>query len=103
VFAVAVDMPYLKPETIARLAAMRGEHQAVIPVVDGYPQPLAAFYAATTLPTLESALAREANRGLYAGLAGLDILHVVEASPDFVDLDTPEDVAAARQRFLADS
>ncbi|MDR2690266.1 MAG: molybdenum cofactor guanylyltransferase [Azoarcus sp.] len=100
VFVVAVDMPYLKPETITRLAAMRGEHQAVIPVVDGHPQPLAAFYAVTVLPALESALAQEANCGLYAGLAGLDVLHTIEELPDFIDLDTPEDVAAAR-RFLA--
>jgi molybdopterin-guanine dinucleotide biosynthesis protein A len=94
VFAVAVDMPYLTPETIERLAALRGEHQAVVPVVDGHPQPLAAFYAATALPTLESALAREAHRGLYAGLAGLDIVHAVEESPAFIDLDTPEDIAS---------
>ena len=110
VFAVAVDMPFLLPAVIERLALMRAGHQAVVPRVNGYRQPLMAFYAATALPMLRAALNKKEKCGLCAALAGLDICLVDENSlrdldqnlRSFIDLDTPEDAAAARQHFETD-
>ncbi|MDR1227931.1 MAG: molybdenum cofactor guanylyltransferase [Azoarcus sp.] len=107
IFAVATDMPYLRPETVLRLAARCGAHQAVVPIVAGHPQPLAAFYAASALPAFQSALDGAENRSLRAALAALDVCHVDEHSlrdvdadlQSFVDLDTPEDLARARRYF----
>jgi molybdopterin-guanine dinucleotide biosynthesis protein A len=79
----------------------RGRGEVVLPVVAGFPQPLAAFYAASALPVFKAALAR-GERSIHASLAGLDVCRVDENSlrradaqlGSFIDLDTPEDVAA---------
>ena len=42
-FMVACDMPFVVPEVVELLARYRLQHQAVVPVVHGHPQPLAAF------------------------------------------------------------
>jgi molybdopterin-guanine dinucleotide biosynthesis protein A len=105
VFAVAADMPGLLPEIIEQLAACRKTYQAVVPVVDGFPQPLTAFYATSTLPVLKAALIR-GERSVYASLAALAVCRVDEnslrcadaQSGSFIDLDTPEDVAAWMRR-----
>lgn len=104
VFAMAADMPFLTPEVIRLLAARRGGFEAVVPVVDGCPQPLAAFYATAALPALRAVLDGPGSRGLRAALERLDVCLVHEddiraADPGlrgFVDLDTPEDLAAAK-------
>src|SRR3989338_5426157 len=46
-FMVACDMPFVVPEVVELLAKYRLQHQAVVPVVHGHPQPLAAFYSAS--------------------------------------------------------
>src|SRR5215212_3157144 len=44
---VACDLPLLTAELFERLASLRNEHDAVVPVQpDGRPQPLAALYRA---------------------------------------------------------
>jgi len=106
VFAVAVDMPFLPARTIERLAALRPGHRAVVPVCGGHTQSLCAFYAAAALPALEAALTGGDARSLHGALASLDnvryvdeaALRELDAGPDdFFDLDTPEDLAAARR------
>jgi molybdopterin-guanine dinucleotide biosynthesis protein A len=107
IFAVAADMPYLLPSVVHALAARRGTHQAVVPVIDGRLQPMAAFYATSILPALRSTLHGVGKPGLVAALDGLDICRVEAADllavdanlSSFTDLDTPADLAAARQFF----
>ncbi|MDR0633798.1 MAG: molybdenum cofactor guanylyltransferase [Azoarcus sp.] len=107
VFAVAADMPYLRPEVIAYLAAQRGGHQAVVPVVAGHPQSLSAFYAASALPALQATLTGAGRHALRTTLAALDVDYVDERRlreldptlQSFTDLDTPQDLAAARRDF----
>ncbi|MDR2259786.1 MAG: molybdenum cofactor guanylyltransferase [Azoarcus sp.] len=109
VFAMAVDMPYLRPEIILRLAALRANHQAVVPVAAGHLQCLAAFYAATALPALQSVLESAGARSMRTALTVLDVrcvdeysLYAAGAHPQsFADLDTPEDFAGARRYFGA--
>ena len=101
-FMVACDMPFVVPEVVELLAGYRLKHQAVVPVVHGHPQPLAAFYAASCLAPLRASLAAQ-QKGLRGILKQLDVRYVgeaemLEADPhlrSFFDLDTPQDVEAA--------
>ncbi len=117
IFAVATDMPFVQPALIERLAQQRAGFQAVVPVVHGHPQPLAAFYSTACLETIRAILAgnEERNSGrngapsrrrsLRAALESLNVCRVGEselqaADPglrSFFDLDTPQDLAAARR------
>ncbi|HZW25829.1 MAG TPA: molybdenum cofactor guanylyltransferase [Gallionella sp.] len=102
-FAVGCDMPFVSPAVIAALARRRAGHQAVVPVVQGHPQPLAAFYARECLTAIRDIHADGGKRSLRALLKRLDVCYVDEAQlrefdpqlRSFFDLDTPEDVAAA--------
>jgi molybdopterin-guanine dinucleotide biosynthesis protein A len=102
-FMVACDMPFVVPEVIELLARYRSRHQAVVPVVHGHPQPLAAFYATSCLAPLRASLTAQ-QKGLRSALQQLDVRYVGEAEMlaadphlrSFFDLDTPQDVEAAR-------
>ncbi|OGS91275.1 MAG: hypothetical protein A2061_08615 [Gallionellales bacterium GWA2_59_43] len=126
-FMVACDMPFVVPEVVELLAGYRFKppsvppcqggsdcsspdkerpggvlYQAVVPIVHGHPQPLAAFYAASCLALLRTSLAARQN-SLRGVLKQLDVRYVDEAEMlkadpllrSFFDLDTPQDVAAA--------
>lgn len=102
-FMVACDMPFVVPQVVELLAGYRARHQAVVPIVHGHPQPLAAFYAASCLAPLRASLAVQ-QKGLRNVLQQLDVRYVDEAEMlkadpqlrSFFDLDTPQDVEAAR-------
>lgn len=101
-FVVACDMPFVVPELVELLAGYRSRHQAVVPVVHGHPQPLAAFYAASGLAPLRASLTAQ-QKSLRGVLQQLDVRYVDEAEMlqadphlrSFFDLDTPQDVEAA--------
>lgn len=112
VFAVACDMPFITPAVIEYLARQRADRQAVVPIVQGYPQPLAAFYAASCLAVARDCLNGSGKHSLRALLKHLQVRYVneaemLEADPDpsttfktkglanFFDLDTPQDVLLA--------
>ncbi|MBK9161240.1 MAG: molybdenum cofactor guanylyltransferase [Nitrosomonadales bacterium] len=103
-FVLACDMPFIQPAIVARMAELRGEHQAVVPRVGGHPQPLAAFYAVRALETMRARLAGE-DRSLRGVLRELDVRYVEEAElrewdpqlRGFFDLDTPQDYQAAQK------
>jgi len=105
IFAVATDMPFVQAALIEHLALRRADFQAVVPVVAGHPQPLAAFYAVGALAVIQDLLAGDGKRSLRAALERLNVCYVDEselraADPglrSFFDLDTPEDLAQARE------
>jgi len=107
IFAVATDMPFVQSALIEYLARQRSgqDYQAVVPVVAGHPQPLAAFYAVSALAVIQDLLAGDGKRSLRAALERLNVCYVDEselrvADPglrSFFDFDTPDDVAAARR------
>jgi molybdopterin-guanine dinucleotide biosynthesis protein A len=105
VFAVACDMPFLVQPVIERLAQRRAGYQAVVPVVQGHPQPLAAFYATSCLDAIRKNLAGGGRNSLRAVLEQLNVCYVAEAEMlaadpglrSFFDLDTPQDVAQAER------
>ena len=103
IFAAATDMPFLRPALIEQLATRRSGVDAVVPLVDGHPQPLAAFYSVNALPAIHALLAGDGKRSLRAVLERLQVAYVHEADliaadpglDSFVDLDTPEDLGSA--------
>ena len=103
-FAVACDMPFVVPEVIELLSQRRAGRQAVVPVVQGYQQPLAAFYARGCLDAMRAHLDSGGKNSLQAVLERLDVCYVAEAEMrtmdpglrSFFDLDTPQDVARAK-------
>ena len=106
-FLVACDMPFIEPAMIALLAGYRSGYQAVVPVVQGHQQTLAAFYAADCLDALRAHLARGGKNSLRALLEQLEVQYVDEsallpADPalrSFRDLDTPEDIETAQDHL----
>jgi len=106
VFAAACDMPFISSALIEYLARQRADCQAVVPMVHGHPQPLAAFYAASCLPAVLACLNGNGKHSLRALLEDLQVRYVseagmLEADPQlrsFFDLDTPQDLARAMNR-----
>ena len=102
-FLAGCDMPFIQPAMIELLAKYRADHQAVVPVVQGHLQPLAAFYAGSCLGTLRAQLAGDGNNSLRSVLEQLRVCYVDEsellkADPglhSFFDLDTPDDMEKA--------
>ena len=101
-FVVACDMPFVAPALIVQLASYRANYQAVVPEVDGHSQPLAAFYARSAIPLLQSCLAN-GDKSLTGALKLLNVRYVpadelAQFDPQlrsFFDLDTPQDAALA--------
>jgi molybdopterin-guanine dinucleotide biosynthesis protein A len=101
-FVVACDMPFIAPAMIEHLATLRSGSQAVIPLAQGYAQPLLAFYAQSCLPALREHLVN-GNKSLLGALEKLDPRLVVMVElpvtdmqlRSFIDLDTPQDVMQA--------
>jgi len=102
VFVLACDMPFIEAEVIERLARFRDGHQAVVPMVQGYPQPLAAFYAVSCANTVLECLNGDGKHSLRELLDKLQVRYVSEdelmiaglQSRSFVDLDTPEEAVS---------
>lgn len=107
VFVVACDMPFVEPAMVELLAKYRSQYQAVVSVVRGHPQPLAAFYASSCLGTIRAHLAGGGKNSLRAVLEQLrtryvDETELLKADPtlrSFFDLDTPQDVARAMRCY----
>ncbi len=102
VFAVACDMPFISAQLVEHLATFREGVDAVVPVVEGHPQPMAAFYATRSLGDLREILAGSGRHSLRELLDRLQVRYVDESEMraadlrSFFDLDTPEDVALAK-------
>ena len=101
-FAASCDAPLLATPVVERIIEALGEHDAVLPEVGGFRQPLAAVYRREScLAAAEAALATGGNRVIDA-FAGLDVLGLAEdrlagVDPDlrsFRNANTPEELSA---------
>ena len=102
---VACDMPFLDAELLAYLAESARDVDAVVPVVDGRPEPMHAVYRAEPCSAaIGAALARDQRR-MIAFLDDVRTLRVDEATlrrfdpslRSFFNVNTPEDLAEARR------
>lgn len=101
-FVVACDMPFLNSVLISHMLTLREDCDAVVPVLDGYPEPTHAAYSKVCLPHIERRL--EARQLKIAGffedvrvryvsedkIAGFDPQHL-----SFFNINRPEDLARA--------
>lgn len=102
-FVVGCDMPFVSAALVEQMAAHRAQYQAVVPVVDGRLQPLAAFYAGSCVATMRASLAL-GDKSLLGALKQLHVCYVDEGElqrtdpqlRSFFDLDAPQDVAIAQ-------
>ncbi len=101
-FAASCDAPLLQNAVVERVIGALGEHDAVLPEVGGFRQPLAAAYRREPcLVAAEAALAGGGNKVIDA-FAGLDVLALAEdrlarVDPDlrsFRNANTPDELAA---------
>ncbi len=106
VFACACDLPLLRAEVAMRLCSMLGDHDAVIPLVDGRFQTLHAAYRRRCADTLE-AMCKRGERRLDALLPLLRVRVVEEAElrpldpglRSFTNINTPRDYKRALELF----
>jgi molybdopterin-guanine dinucleotide biosynthesis protein A len=103
VLCAACDMPFIEPGILSLLLGTDAGEDALLPRVDGLPEPLLAVYRRSALPAIERALAAGRLRVLD-GLEGLRLRFLGEddiagADPGgrcFVNVNTPGELAAAR-------
>lgn len=100
-FVVACDMPLLDPRVIAgqvdvwRTTDADGGADALVPVLNGEPEPLHSIYSKRCLPAIE----RRIERGEYRVRALFDAVRVHFWEPDpadarcFANINTPADWA----------
>ncbi|GAV21141.1 molybdopterin-guanine dinucleotide biosynthesis protein A [Mariprofundus micogutta] len=102
VFVLACDMPFISAEMICAMSERLAEQQVVVAVVDGVVQPLAAFYAKSSLPLMSKQIA-SGDRSLQRLIKQTDATFIdwEDLRPfdserlSFMDLDSKQDVAKA--------
>ena len=74
---VACDLPFADPNLLSWLAGQIGDADAVVPIVDGEPQPLHAVYARSCLPHLVAQLESQ-DKSVKSFLRRLKVVWVSE-------------------------
>ena len=100
----ACDMPFLSAPLLAHMAGLRGGVDAVVPVVDGRPEPTHALYAARCLPAIEAKL-RAGQLKISGFFDDVAVRYVPEDEirefdPEllsFFNINRPEDLARAME------
>ena len=97
---VACDLPFVTSELLSRLASLRDNYDAVVPIQeDGRPQPLCAFYRAETCARWAAELIEAGRRRPLDLLESVntrrvefaEIANLALAERFFVNINTPED------------
>lgn len=103
VFISACDMPFLNKDLIAYMAVKRTGNDAVVPVFDGNPEPLFAFYSRRLLDKIEKAVLtgrkslRDFLRNKRVKYITIEEIKKIDThAVSFVNLNSPEDI----ERYL---
>ncbi len=101
---VACDMPFLNVPLLRRILSLRTGRDAVVPVIEGRPEPTHAAYSRRCLPHIERRLqANDLKISRFYDDVSVEYLpqHVVdEYDPDhlsFFNINTEQDLQRARQ------
>ncbi len=105
-FVCGCDSPFISTELIGLLSGLLDDRDAVVPMVDGFPQPLLAIYRTTLTGKCQEHLAGE-SRSLRVMLADLDVRAVSLAELRRVDpeldvlrnINTPKNYEDILQRW----
>ena len=100
----ACDMPFLSTHLLAHMAGLRDGVDAVVPIVDGRPEPTHALYARRCLPAIEKRL-RAGQLKISGFFDDVSVRYVPENDvklfdPDllsFFNINRPEDLARAME------
>jgi|SRR5687767_8011954 len=104
---VACDLPFVTSELFQRLASLRANHDAVVPMqLDGRPQPLAALYRADPCAARATELIQAGRRRPLDLLQAVDtrwvefteIANLAQAERFFVNINTPGDYYEATRK-----
>jgi len=103
ILAMACDMPFLNPALLRHLMTARRGVDAVVPYLEGQPQPLHALYRKTCLAPIEGML-RSGQLKIASLFTAVRVRYVDEATIDRIDPDhrsffninTPADLEEAR-------
>lgn len=104
---VACDMPFLSPALLRYMLALReeGDHDVIVPRVDGYPQGLHAVYSQACIAPIRAQI--ETGRLKVIGFYGQvrvryldeDEWRPLDATGQALEnINTPEELAAAQER-----
>lgn len=95
---VGCDLPFLDAALCTALRDARPDAEAVVPRAGGRPQPLCARYARRVQPLVEARLAA-GHRRLLDLVAALDVAWLdLPPGGALTNVNTPEDLLAARSR-----
>jgi len=102
VFVMACDMPFVSSEMVLAMSERRTDQQVVASVVDGFVQPLAAFYSKSCLPLMQQQM-EAGDRSLKRFIENVDSTLIEgqelrSLDPElisFMDLDCKQDVEKA--------
>ncbi len=101
---VACDMPFLNVPLLRRILSLRAGRDAVVPVIEGRPEPTHAVYSKRCLPHIERRLqANDLKISRFFEDVTVEYLpqHVIdEYDPDhlsFFNINTEQDLQRARQ------
>ena len=100
----ACDMPFLSSPLLAHMASLRAGVDAVVPVIDGRPEPTHALYHRRCLPAIEAKL-RAAQLKISGFFDDVNVRYlqedeVREFDPEllsFFNINRPEDLALAME------
>lgn len=102
-FVIGVDMPFLSLVVLERMVANQGIAQVVVPMLDGEDICLHAVYNRQLLPLMKEKIAAgEIKLHSLFGEVPLLQLPLKENTLEadiFIDINTPEDLAYAQERF----
>lgn len=101
-FIAACDMPFLNHHLIVYMGEISRGHDAVVPLVNGLPEPLHAIYNKRSLSQIESHI-RSGERRIYPIFDRLDVRYLGDEEigridPDrrsFRNINTPEEYKEA--------
>lgn len=102
-FVIGVDMPFLSLVVLERMVANQGIAQVVVPMLDGEDICLHAVYNRQLLPLMKEKIAAGEIK-LHSLFGEIPLLQLplkentLEADI-FIDINTPEDLAYAQERF----
>jgi len=100
-FTAPVDVPFF-PDTLAGLLdAGIGTAHAAVAQVNGELQPVFGVWSAAALPELEQLVALGQERALYriVDKLGAKVVEIQAVDDEFLNVNTPEDLARARILF----
>ena len=64
-YVTSCDVPLLVPGFVRQMIDLLGDHDIAVMEIDGFPHPLSAVYRRSTLPEVESLLAKDKLRPVF--------------------------------------